>query len=205
MQQNENIDRENQQTPKSTMSQGDDQKMSEKDNLEGVQNGQDGLSKETEALEKLNQELDEYKDKYLRTVAEMDNLRKRLARERNDLLRFGAESLMRDLLPVLDSFDKACEDAKNADKDNQQFVEGISLVRKQLLDTLEKHGMTPVDAVGHAFDPNMHQAIQRVDSEEVDADQVHQEFAKGYMLHDRLLRPAIVSVAVPAKKDQKKE
>lgn len=205
MQQNEEINGTNGKAPKSSMVQGDDEKMSDKENFEDAENGNEPSSEGQEEIAKLNEELNEYKDKYLRTVAEMDNLRKRLARERNDLLRFGSENLMRDLLPVFDSFDKACEDKGEEAKDSKQFFEGFSLVRKQLLDVLEKHGLKALEAVGQVFDPNIHQAIQRVESDDIEADQVHQEFAKGYMLHERLLRPAIVSVAVPSQKDQNKE
>lgn len=168
----------------------------------------DGQDKETpeEYIAKLNEELDESKDKYLRAMAEMDNLRKRLARERTDLLKYGAESLLRDMLPVLDSFEKACEnaDAKKSGGGGQ-YLQGMHLVQKQLAGVLERHGLKAIQATDQEFDPNIHQAIQKIDSDEVDVEKVQQEYSRGYTYHDRLLRPAMVSVAVPQKKDKSKE
>lgn len=177
--------------------------MSEEINKEAG-NGQDKETSE-EYIAKLSEELDESKDKYLRAMAEMDNLRKRLARERSDLLKYGAESLLRDILPVLDSFEKACEnaDAKNSSGGNQ-YLQGMQLVQKQLVDVLERHGLKVVKAADQEFDPNIHQAIQKIDSDEVNVEKVQQEYSRGYMYHDRLLRPAMVSVAVPQKKDKSK-
>lgn len=167
-----------------------------------------GQEKETPdaRIARLTEELDESKDKYLRAMAEMDNLRKRMARERSDLLKYGAESLLRDILPVLDSFEKACEnaDAKKSGEGNQ-YLQGMRLVQKQLLDVLERHGLQAVKAAEQEFDPNIHQAIQKIDSDAVDVEKVQQEYSRGYTYHDRLLRPAMVSVAVPQKKDKSKE
>ncbi len=170
-----------------------------------VEQGKGGANQE-ELLGKLNEELDEAKDKYLRAMAEMDNLRKRLARERSDLLKYGSESLLRDLLPVLDSFEKACDEANaSRKKENAQYLEGMHLVQKQLSSVLERHGLSIVKAAEQEFDPNIHQAIQKIDSDEVDVEKVKQEFSRGYLYHDRLLRPAMVSVAVPHRKDKPKD
>lgn len=152
-----------------------------------------------EKIRQLTQELDEYKDKFLRSAAEMDNMRKRHARERSDYLKYGAENMLRDLLPALDSLEQACQENTTAGS-AEEYLKGMQMVRKQLFDVLERHGVKAVEGVGHPFDPNVHQAIQRIDSDEVETEQVHQEFARGYMYNDRLLRPAMVAVAVPHKK-----
>lgn len=160
-------------------------------------------SEELEALKdqvkKLEKEATEAKDKHLRVVAEMDNMRKRSQKERTDLRKYGAEYLMTDLLTVLDSFDKALpsEDTDQKDGDSASFIEGMKLVQKQLLVALEKNGLKAIPSVGQPFDPNLHQGVQRVEEEDIKEDTVKEEYNKGYQLHDRLLRPAMVVVAVP--------
>lgn len=152
-----------------------------------------------EDVEKLSQELAETKDRLLRTVAEMDNMRKRLEREKADFIKFSTESLLKDMIPVLDSFDKAVPaQSQNSEKaDAASFRDGMLMVHKLLLTALAKHGLEPVEAVGKNFDPNFHQAIQRIESGDVTQEIVATEFMKGYALHGRLIRPAMVSVKVP--------
>ncbi|NRA64343.1 MAG: nucleotide exchange factor GrpE [Pseudobacteriovorax sp.] len=146
-------------------------------------------------LKKAKREAQEYKDKFMRVVAEMDNLRKRSEKERANLLKYGHEKVLEDLLPVLDSFDKAVQVADGTDV--AAVVDGMKLVSNQLVSTLEKHGLSGFDSVGEGFDPNFHQAIQKIDDPDVKEEVVKEEFQKGYKLKDRLLRAAIVSVAVP--------
>lgn len=151
-------------------------------------------------IDQLQAELDESKDKYLRTLAEMDNLRKRFSKERTDLIKYNCESLLFDLLPVIDSFEQASAESEQAGLTEQdsKFLQGLNLVKKQFFAVLEKNGLKPIDARGQTFDPNIHQAIQRVDTQDVEEETVQTEFARGYMYHDKLLRPSVVSVAVPA-------
>lgn len=139
-------------------------------------------------------EIEELKDKYLRAMAEMENTRRRTEREKADLLQFGLERFMVDLLPVMDSVDKALsESAANP----ESLLKGFELTKKQLENALGKHGLAVVESEGAKFDPNLHQAIQRIESAEVDEDKVKQVFVKGYTLNGRLIRPAMVSVEVP--------
>lgn len=147
-------------------------------------------------LKKAKAEADQFKDKYMRMVAEMDNLRKRTERERADLLKYGHEKVLEDILPVLDSFEKAS--AATEDSTMESFVEGVQMVFTQLKTILEKHGLKAFDSVGVEFDPNLHQAIQKIDDDSVDKETVKEEYQKGYQLAERLLRPAIVAVAVPS-------
>ena len=146
----------------------------------------------------LQKQIDQAKDKYVRVVADMENLRRRTEKEKADLFKFGHEEIMKDLLSVIDSFDKACPEG---DLDESvsvaSYAEGVRMTRKQLLDVLEKHGLVEVRSKG-AFDPNIHQAITRIESTEVKEDTVQQVFAKGYSLNERLIRPAMVSVEVPS-------
>lgn len=154
-------------------------------------------------IEQLTQELAEMKDRYLRNVAEMDNMRKRLEREKADFIKFSMESVLKDMIPVLDSFDKALSaSSTHLDSgDVASFHEGMTMVQKQFLGALAKHGLEPVEAIGKPFDPNFHQAIQRIESSDVTDEIVATEFMKGYALHGRLIRPAMVSVKVPGSKE----
>ncbi len=148
-------------------------------------------------LESCARELADYKDRYLRTVAEMDNMRKRLEREKQDFLKFSSESILKDMIPVLDSLDKAIPNVTDAESPIAGYRDGVVMVQKQFLQTLAKHGLEPVEAVNQPFDPNFHQAIQRIESKDVTDETVLAEFAKGYSLHGRLIRPSMVSVKVP--------
>ena len=145
------------------------------------------------------EELIKINDKYVRSLAEIENMRRRNDREKADLLKFGNEKVMKDLLAVLDSFDKASSDSlglENESKEIKSYVEGVQMVKKLLVSTLEKHGLKSVEIEGN-FDPNIHQAISRIESSSVEKDTIKEVFGKGYTLNERLLRPAMVSVEVP--------
>jgi molecular chaperone GrpE len=135
-------------------------------------------------------------DHWLRERADADNLKKRVARERADAIKFANESLLRDLLPIVDNLERAVAHAKGGGN-GQSLVEGVNLVLKALLDVLEKHGVEPVPAKGAAFDPAHHEAMAHVESAVHEPNQVVDEHQRGYRLQDRLLRPALVSVAKP--------
>lgn len=149
-------------------------------------------------LDRTKEDSKKHQDQYLRALADFDNLRRRNIKEREDLHKYGVESLLKDLLPVLDSFDTALKwdqgSSEQSASGNDNLFAGIHLVKKQLLDILQKHGLTKIASKGQPFDPNFHQAVAKVASEGSDQEIVHEEFASGYMLHDRLLRPAMVSV-----------
>lgn len=157
-------------------------------------------SSELSAQEKMLQENAELKDRVLRQMADMDNLRKRFEREKSDLAKFATESLLSDMMPVLDSFEQASgtSESSQSDKEKDSFRDGLLMVKKQLLGVLRKHGLEQLESVDQPFDPNFHQAIQRIESADVTADTVGMEYAKGYTLNGRLLRAAMVSVKVPA-------
>jgi molecular chaperone GrpE len=162
-------------------------------------NGSDeGAELQDEKIRHLEDEVQEHKDRYLRTLAEMDNMRRRHERERQDLLKFASEKLLQDLLPVLDSFEKATAagGAAAAAESGNAIVEGIRMVHKQLTHVLETNGLKAVDAVGKTFDPNLHQAIQRIEGD-VSEETVKDEYQRGYTLNGRLIRPSMVSVLVP--------
>lgn len=160
------------------------------------QSGQsDQTDPEETELDQVRAELEEYKDRYMRSVADLENYRRRVEKEKSDLLNYGLEGFLKELLPVLDSLDKAIEDRE--DEKKESFLDGVEMVRKQLLTVLSKSGLETIEASGAKFDPNLHQAIQKVEKEEIDEEMIDQEFAKGYLLNGRLLRPSMVTVAVP--------
>lgn len=144
-------------------------------------------------LEKKEKEVAETYNNYLRALADLENYKKRAAKEKADLLKYGHESLLRDFLPILDSLDRALEAASNSDHVDS-FREGMKLVRDQFLCCLEKYGVEPIPACGEDFDPNVHEAMLEVASDQHEDSKVVDEYEKGYLLQGRLLRPSKVSV-----------
>jgi len=143
-------------------------------------------------LEKLRQQNAAYLDRAARIQAEFDNYRKRNAREQQDYREYALADALRQLLPILDSLDRALQTNAASVED---FRSGIELIDKQFHDALAKLGVQPVAAEGESFDPNLHQAVQMVESEEAPDNTVIGELQRGYKLKDRLLRPAMVRVA----------
>jgi molecular chaperone GrpE len=164
--------------------------------------GEDNIQGADSAESLLRSELAEFKDRYMRLLAEVENMRRRMEREKADLMKFAFEGLFKDLLPALDSLEKALpSQATQANKSGDvkdAYFEGMIMVKRQLLEILKRHGLEKVQAAGAEFDPNIHQAIQRIESKEATKDMVKDEFALGYTLHGRLLRPAMVSVLTPS-------
>jgi len=142
------------------------------------------------------------KDALLRERAELENFKRRMQREKSEALRYATEPLLRDLLPVVDNLERAVQaadsggDAARASQVDA-LVTGVKMVLQQLAEMLQRHGVTRVGGVGHAFDPSHHEAVAQVESDEHEPGGVVHEYASGYRLHDRLLRPAQVTVAKP--------
>jgi len=132
-------------------------------------------------------------DKYVRALAEFDNYKKRSAKEKADLVKFGNEALLRDILPIVDNLDRALKHAEDS-CNFESFKKGLELLRTQLICSLEKHGIEAIDCANKTFDPNVHEAMMQVDSEAHESNQIVDELEKGYLLHGRLLRPSKVSV-----------
>jgi molecular chaperone GrpE len=131
------------------------------------------------------------RDRYMRVLADFENYRKRVDREKQEFFKHALTGLLRDLLPVLDNFDRALEHAEEGD----DFHKGVALIYKQLFDALKKNGVRVIDEVGVHFDPNIHEAVVTEDDPSVPSHTVTAILQKGYFLHDRLLRPALVKVA----------
>jgi molecular chaperone GrpE len=134
----------------------------------------------------------EWKNRYMRALADFENFRKRNEREKTDFFRYALAGTMKELLPVLDNFDRALEHAEEGD----EFHKGVLLIYKQLFDVLQKAGLKPIDESGVRFDPNIHEGVVREEDPSVPSHTVSAILQRGYFLHDRLLRPALVKVAV---------
>jgi len=147
-----------------------------------------------DAMRAENQQL---KDRYMRTLADFENFRKRSDREKNDFRRYALAESMREILPVLDNFDRALEHAEGGD----DFHKGVLLIYKQLFDALQKSGLRTIEDNGVRFDPNIHEAVIREEDPSVPNHTVSAILQKGYFLHDRLLRPALVKVAVGGREE----
>lgn len=131
-------------------------------------------------------------DRLLRARAEFDNARRRAERERSEFLQFAAMDLVKDVLPVLDDFERALK-VETADRN---YAKGVELIYQRLYETLKKLGLEPIEAAGRPFDPNLHQAVERVETDEAEDHTVIGEFQRGYNFKGKLLRPAMVRVAV---------
>ena len=149
----------------------------------------------------------ELNDKVLRLLAENQNIRKNQEKEKEDILKYGSFNFASQILNLTDNLDRAFSIFKNNEKfKDKEFLEitnGIELIEKELLNTLEKNSITYIDCLNKKFDPNFHQALSEIDSEK-EPGTVVEEVQKGYMLHDRLLRPSLVNVAKSTKKEEKK-
>jgi molecular chaperone GrpE len=147
--------------------------------------------------EALRREIADWKDRSLRTAAEMDNARKRLEREKSEFLQYAQAELFKELLGVLDNFERARRTGDGGEGQGLQV--GLELIHKQFTDLLRKRGVTPVERDDRLFDPAVHQAIFTEEKEGVTEAEVGEELQRGYFLHDRLLRPALVKVWLPKK------
>jgi molecular chaperone GrpE len=161
------------------------------------------LVKLHEHLETKKKEASENYDRYLRQVAEVENLRKRANREKEEAIRFANEALVKDLLPVIDNLERAVAHSKEGGN-GKPLVEGVEMVLRGFFDILAKHGVVPISAVGQRFDPEKHEAMAQIESGTYEPNTVVEEYHKGYLLRDRLLRPALVSVAKAPKSQGKK-
>ena len=139
----------------------------------------------------------DWKDRYARAMADFDNFRKRTARDREDLVKFAASDVLKDILPTVDNLARALEEAK--DKADDPFVTGVKLVYDGLLKALAEHGATPLDSVGEPFDANFHEALAQLPSEDVEEGHVISEVKRGWMLNGKLLRAAQVVVSAGKK------
>ena len=154
-------------------------------------------------VELLLTRVSESSDRLLRLQADFENFRKRASREREETLRFGAQNLIKDLLSAVDNLDRAIDHARQSDGgDLEGLLQGVELVRRELLTAFEKHHVTGIDAQGVAFDPALHEAIAQAPDGSVEPNTVIDVLQKGYLLRDRLIRPARVVVSKAPGEDE---
>jgi molecular chaperone GrpE len=161
-----------------------------------VQEVTEGTSAEqgpVDEKERLATELQEINDKYFRLYAEFANYKKRVHKDKEEILRYGNENLLSELLPVIDHLEMALQHASN--DISSGLLQGVEITLKELKRTLEKFGLTTVEAMGKPFDPVVHHAMSQAERDDIDEMTVVEEFRKGYRLKDKVLRPSLVSVS----------
>jgi molecular chaperone GrpE len=186
---------------------------SEKNNLK-----KDSSNKKEKEIDELNEKKQEsaeekfnkVQDKYLRTMAEMENQRRRFEKEKEEAFEFGGFNFAKESLSLLDNIDRATTSFKNDEniknnKDLDKIISSIDIVKQDLISIFKKNGIQPIECINKKFDPNFHQAMLEVESDAKEPGTVVQEIQRGYMMNDRLLRPSLVGVAKKTpKKEQKK-
>tara|TARA_Y100000590_G_scaffold33041_1_gene36244 strand:+ start:3731 stop:4309 length:579 start_codon:yes stop_codon:yes gene_type:complete len=159
--------------------------------------------------EKIEDKLKSTEDKLLRTLAEMENQRRRFEKERQEAFDFGGFNFARESLSLLDNIDRAINSFKNdenlkQDNNLEKVIEGIEVVKKDLISIFKKNGIDSIDCLNKKFDPNFHQAMLEIENDTKEPGTVVQEIQKGYMMKDRLLRPSLVGVTKKRQEDTKK-
>jgi molecular chaperone GrpE len=171
--------------------------------LENNETEADGITAESQVGEDLTDQLrierdglkverDELKELLLRRQAEFDNFRKRTEKERSEFLQYAGMELVRDMLPILDDFDRA----RKVQAGNPEYAKGVEMIYSRMYDTLKKVGLEPIESEGQQFDPHLHQAVERVETKDAEDGTILSEFQRGYLFKGKLLRPSMVKVAV---------
>ncbi|MBE9486274.1 MAG: nucleotide exchange factor GrpE [Chloroflexi bacterium] len=169
---------------------------------EGVEEGaaEEELSLEDQLraeVEQVQAEVQIHQEQYLRTLADMENLRKRTQREKEELAKYANENILREILPVIDNLERAVEHAEQAEN-SEGLLEGVQMTLEQFGQVLTRFGVERVESLGQPFDPALHQAMGQLETDEYPANTVARQMQKGYQLNERLLRPAMVMVAKEA-------
>ncbi|MCY9760248.1 nucleotide exchange factor GrpE [Paenibacillus alvei] len=160
---------------------------------EGNTSSSEGAVEDAE-LAKAKAEAEEYQQRYLRAQADFDNFRRRTLKEKEDFAKYASAKLVTELLPVLDNFERALA-TEQASSEAESFIKGVDMIFRQLGQVLEQEGVKPMEAVGQPFNPEFHQAVMTVDTDEYEEGVVVEELQKGYMLKNKVLRPAMVKVS----------
>jgi molecular chaperone GrpE len=170
----------------------------EKPHAESSRHLKEKLKKKEAEIKGLKKELEDLKEAHLRRLADLENMRKRFEREKAEFQQFALNGLLLELLAIGDNFERALQSA-GSETDGKIFREGVDLIFRMFQSLLTKNGVRPIVLESRAFDPNFHHAMTVEESDQVTEPTVAEELQKGYLLHDRLLRPALVKVLVPKK------
>ncbi len=174
-----------------------DQESSEGDQKESKRPQKKARKKQEEFARKLEEkekEAQENYDRWLRAVAELENYKKRMTKEKLELSKYANEQLIKEILPIVDNLERAIEHSSNP-KDSKALDDGIKMTAKQLITVLEKFGIKRIEALNEPFDPNYHEAIMQLETQKHEENIVLRELEKGYILHDRLIRPSRVAIS----------
>lgn len=158
-----------------------------------------------EQIRALEEEVKEYKDKYLRLLAEIDNTRKRMQKEKQEMTRFAIDNALEELLAPIDNMENALKFTEKMSDEVRNWALGFQMILGQFKDALESHGVVPFSSQGQIFDPNWHHAIETEETDKIPEGTIVQEFVKGYKSGDRTIRPARVKVAVAPGKNKAAE
>ena len=171
---------------------------------DGSETEDEGLVEELpKGREQSEEGLQELNDKYLRLYAEFETYKRRVNKDKEELIKYGNESLLNALLPIIDSLELALKHA--SDDVSEGIVQGVEITLKELNKTLEKFGLRPIEADGRPFDPSVHHAMTQVIRDDVEENTVTEEFRKGYMLKEKVLRPSLVAVSKKSSMSQDEE
>jgi molecular chaperone GrpE len=185
---------------------GDDKKAVENDSKkDNKTTAADPMKELEEKFKKSEEEAKQSYDRYLRVSAEFENYKKRSAREMDDFRKFANQSLVKELLPVVDNLELAIKSANDNKNVDTCLLDGVDLTLKEILRIFEKHHVKAIEALGKSFDPKYHEAVMREETDKHPENSITNELQKGYLIHDRLLRPSMVVVAAPIKSDDDKE
>jgi|YNPBryunderm2012_1023409.scaffolds.fasta_scaffold00013_17 molecular chaperone GrpE len=156
------------------------------------------LEQREEEILQLKNQIEEFKGRLLRNLAELENIRKRTEREKEEYYQYALSDLLKELLSILDNFERALKTSEE-ETNGKTFREGVELIYRLMLNLLRKYGVQPIEIQDRKFDPALHHAVMSEESEEVTEPEVKEELQKGYLIHNRLLRPSMVKVVVPKK------
>ncbi|GFO97237.1 HSP-70 cofactor [groundwater metagenome] len=178
---------------------------SKKEEPQASQNEETGVTGNFEKeLETLNKQLEEEKDRCLRLNAEFENLRKRTQKEKEEFIKYANEKLIIELVDIMESFERGLENAKEF-SDKEKLIQGMELIYKQLKNVLEKNGLVPIKALGEKFDPYKHEAMMQTPSDDDEEDMILEEFSRGYMLNNKVIRYSKVRVSKNKDTDNENE
>ncbi|MCP4217022.1 MAG: nucleotide exchange factor GrpE [bacterium] len=180
-------------------------KASKKKSTSSVKKLQKQIDEQGEILVKVSKERDEWQDKYLRSLAEVDNFRKRIKKEKEEYQKYVLADFILGLLEVYDNFERALKAGDPEEDGKKSIVSGVEMIFRQLSELLKKNNVEEIDALGERFDPNIHQALSKEECDNIEEPVVLEVYQKGFTYKGKLLRPALAKVAIPHKEEPVKE
>jgi len=163
---------------------------------------QEKLKKQDEVIKLVVQDRDEFKDKYLRNLAEIDNFRKRIKKEKEDFQRFMLAEFLLNLMPIFDNLERALNSKATSNNNETSIISGVEMIYKQMLDLFKKYNVVEIEALNKPFDPNFHQALSKLEKKDLKDPIIIEVYQKGFLYNNKLLRPTLAKVAIPTKSDE---